>query len=198
MRQSATRQICKARLLFAVPFLPLLVLLALPFVFLLAMPFSLVQRYRFGKARRPARRWLARINLALLLLSAAFFIYSAALTNFWIPHAFHYALIGVLIGLLLGFVGLALTRWEATDSTVHYTPNRRLVLILTVAVALRLLYGVWRLWEKWNTAGQGGSWLASAGIADSLAVGGAVLGHYVCYAAGILVRLRRHRARPRA
>ncbi len=174
------------------PFLPLLIVLALPFVFLLAMPFSLVQRYRLGKARRPARRWLVRINLALLLASLAFFVWSAALSNFWIPHAFHCALGGVLVGLLLGLFGLLLTRWEATNTGMHYTPNRWLVLLLTVAVALRLLYGFWRLWERWHTTGRDGSWLAAAGIADSLAIGGAVLGYYVCYAAGLLIRLRRH------
>lgn len=179
------------------PLLPLLVLLALPFVLLLAMPLSLVQRYRLGKARRPVRRWLVLINFALLLVSVAFFVWSAALTNFWVPNAFHYALLGVLIGLLLALVGLAMTRWEATGTTIHYTPNRWLVLILTFAVTLRLLYGLWRVWDKWHTAGHDGSWLASAGVADSLGVGGAVLGYYVCYTAGLLVRLRRHRTRPR-
>ncbi len=194
-RQSATRQTFAACLPWPVPFLPLLCLLALPLMLLLTMPFALVQRYRLGKARRPARRWLARINLALLCLSLGLFVWSAALTNFWIPNAFHHALIGILTGSVLGLVGLAATRWETTGTTVHYTPNRWLVLLLTVAVALRLLYSFWRLWDKWHTAGPDGSWLAAAGIADSLAVGGAVLGYYFSYAVGLLLRLRRHRVR---
>ncbi len=162
------------------------------------MPFALWQRYRLGKARRPARRWVTRINLALLLFSIAIFLWSAALTNFWVPHAFTYAVLGVLSGFPLAAFGLLLTRWETTATAIFYTPNRWLVLLLTVAVGLRLLYGLWRVWEKWQTTAPDSSWLAAAGIAESLAVGGVILGYYFCYAVGILLHLRRYRKPPQS
>ena len=52
-------------------------------------------------------------------------------------------------GCLLGLLGLALTRWEHTPRALHYTPNRWLILIITLVVSARLLYGIWRIWHGW-------------------------------------------------
>lgn len=87
-------------------------------------------------------------------------------------------------------VGLAMTRWEPTPQALHYTPNRWLVLLITLAVTTRLLYGLWRIWHAWRTAGSDASWLASAGVAGSMAVGAVVLGYYLTYSAGVRWRLR--------
>ncbi|MDQ6809001.1 MAG: DUF1453 domain-containing protein [Verrucomicrobiota bacterium] len=175
------------------PLVPLLLavlaLLALP----VALPLLLVQRYRLGKARRLGRRWVAAINLLMMIFSAALFLWVAAFMTFWVPDALRYSALGVIAGCILGLLGLVLTRWEATPRTMHYTPNRWLVLIITFAVALRLLYGFWRAWQAWGVRVPGTSWLASAGVGGSLAVGAMVIGYYVTYSAGVSWRLRRHR-----
>lgn len=172
-----------------------LLLLALPLlivgVLVLALPLSLVQRYRLGTARRRGRRWIANINLVMLTLSAAIFFWSAALTNFWVPHAFGYSLLGLLGGAVLGLIGIALTRWEETGRALHYTPNRWLVLMITVVVVTRLLYGFWRGWHAWHAAGRETSWLVASGAASSLAIGALVLSYYLTYSAGVCWRLRR-------
>lgn len=173
------------------PLIPIAIALLLPFVLVLALPLSLMQRYRVGTARRPARRWLAAINLILIIFSAVVFIWAAALTNLWLPKAFAYALLGFTSGGLLGLVGLALTQWERTTRGLHYTPNRWLVLFLTAIVTARIFYSFWRGWHVWAAGDRGASWLAQSGAAGALGVGAIVLGHYVVYAAGIYRRIKR-------
>jgi hypothetical protein len=171
------------------PLVPLLAILIGIVVFIISIPFLLVVRYRLGVARRPARRWVASINVLSLLVSAAVFLWIAAVTNFWVPNAFRYSLIGFLTGVLLGLLGLKLTRWEPTHRSLYYTPNRWLVLLVTLAVSVRLLYGLWRIWHVWRTSGHDSSWLASAGIPGSMAVGALVLGYYLAYFTGVRWRI---------
>ena len=172
------------------PLIPIILVLFLVVALVLATPFLLYLRYRTGTMRRRGRAWVANVNLASLGLSAALLVWVAALTTFWIPHAFSYSLAGLLAGSLLGFLGLALTRWEMTPRGLHYTPNRWLVLLLTLAVVTRLLYGLWRIWHAWRAAPSDGSWLASASVAGSMAVGALVVGYYFVYFAGVRLRLR--------
>lgn len=174
------------------PLLLIPLVLALFFLVLaLAMPLSLVLRYRAGTARRLGRKWVATLNLVMLALSVAIFLWAAAITNFWVPDAFRYSLFGLIGGGILGLLGLALTRWEKTPQALYYTPNRWLILLITLAVMTRLLYGLWRIWHAWRTAGPDTSWVASAGVAGSMAVGAVVLGYYLTYSAGVRWRLRR-------
>lgn len=175
------------------PLIALAFVLLVPIVLVLAMPLGLVQRYRVGKARRLGRKWAATLNLVMLGLSVAIFLWAAAITNYWVPKAFLYSMAGIATGGLLGFLGLILTHWEEAPRTLHYTPNRWLILIITLAVTTRLLYGFWRGWQAWTTAGPDTSWLVAAGAANSMAVGAVVLGYYLTYAAGVYRRLGRHR-----
>lgn len=171
--------------------IPLAIALFVIFALVITMPLSLVMRYRAGTARRLGRKWVTTLNLLMVALSAAVFLWAAAITGFWVPNAFRYSLFGLLGGGLLGLVGLASTRWEKTPQALYYTPNRWLILIITLAVTARLLYGLWRVWHAWRTAGPETSWVASAGVAGSMAVGAVVLGYYLTYSAGVRWRLRR-------
>jgi hypothetical protein len=173
------------------PLIPILVALLFVIALVLAMPLLLVLRYRVGTMRRRARRWSATLNLVSLVLSVALFLWVAAMTTLWVPKAFIYSLTGLLAGGLLGLLGLTLTRWEKTQQALHYTPNRWLVLIVTLAVTTRLLYGLWRVWHAWRNAGANDSWLAAADIAGSMAVGAVVLGYYLTYWVGLRWRLRK-------
>ena len=173
------------------PLIPFILALLFLIVLILAMPLLLVLRYRAGTARRLGRRWVATVNLVSMIVSAGLFLWVAAITTFWIGQAFTYSLAGVMGGCLLGLLGLTLTRWERTPHALHYTPNRWLVLLITLAVTTRLLYGLWRIWHAWRAAGPETSWPASAGIAGSMAVGAVVLGYYLTYSAGVRWRLRK-------
>ncbi|MEY2547991.1 MAG: hypothetical protein QOD64_573 [Verrucomicrobiota bacterium] len=172
------------------PLIPVIVALLAVSALVLATPLLLLLRYRTGTARRVARRWVLTVNLVSMLLSAGLFIWIAAITNFWVPRAFGYSLIGMLAGGLLGLLGLAATRWEKTPMAIYYTPNRWLVLFVTLAVAVRMVYGLWRIWHAWRTTGHDTSWLAAAGIPGSMAVGALVIGYYLAYSAGLSWRLK--------
>ena len=170
-------------------------LLVVPLLFVLAMllliPVSLIQRYRVGTSRQRARGWLAGLNLFGLLLSTFLFLLSAAITSIWVPEALVYTGGGLAAGFVLGFLGLGLTRWEPGPGTLHYTPNRWLVLGITLMVTLRIGYGFWRGWESWRAGISGGSWFVASGVAGSLAAGAIVLGYYLVYWIGVRRRLRR-------
>jgi hypothetical protein len=172
-----------------VPLIPIVALL-LVLALIPAMPVLLVLRYRAGTMRRRARKWAATINVVSFVCSAALFIWVAALTSFWVPKAFNASLSGLIIGVLLGLLGLVLTRWDTTPQGLHYTPNRWLVLLLTLAVTARLLYGLWRIYHAWRAGGADHSWLATAGVPGSMAVGAVVVGYYLTYFAGVRWRLR--------
>ena len=173
----------------------LLLLLLLPVALIALMPFILIQRYRVGSARRMARPWMAAFNFWVMLFSAICFLAGAAVTAFWVPRAFNGAVAGVLLGLALGVVGLVLTRWESTPATLHYTPNRWLVLIVTFIVSARVLYGLWRSWTVAEAGIYGTPMVLAFGIPESLAAGGMVIGYYVAYSVGVRRRIRRWQPR---
>ena len=151
-----------------------------------------------GTARQPARGWLIALNLFGFTLSTVLFLTGAAMTAFWIPRALPAALIGWSAGAVLGLLGLALTRWEHGHARLYFTPNRWLVLGITLVVAARLLYGVWRSWSAWEAGLRQDAWLVSAGVEGSLAAGAVVLGYYVVYWLGVRRRFNRHREPRRA
>jgi hypothetical protein len=168
------------------PILALGFLLLLPVLAMVLMPFTLVHRYRMGSARRRARGWLASLNVIGLALSTTLFLLGAALTSYWIGDTFTHALAGVGAGGALALLGLLLSRWEDERGVLHYTPNRWLVLAITLVVAARIAYGFWRAWHS------GVDRLAASGAAQSLAAGGLVLGYYLVYWLGVRRRLRAH------
>ena len=161
--------------------MPLLILLLLlPVVLIALTPLMLVQRYRIGTARRQARPWMATFGLVMMAASTIFFLTGAGVTSFWVQDAFLGGLAGVGVGMLLGMLGVLLSRWEATPGSLHYTPNKWLVLLVTLTVSARLLYGLYR------------SELATA---ESLAAGGVVIGYYFGYAAALRWRIGRWQRR---
>lgn len=174
----------------------LIALLLLPLVLIVLMPLMLVQRYRMGSARRRARPWMATLSLVLMAISAIGFLVGAAVTTMWVPHAFSGAAAGIAVGTGLGIAGLVLTRWEATPATLHYTPNRWLVLLVTLMVAARVLYGLWRSWQAAQSGVYGTEMVLAFGIPQSLAVGGTVIGYYIAYASGVRRRIRKWEKRP--
>lgn len=173
--------------------LVLVLILMMIALFVITLPLMIIQRYRGGTARRRARSWIVGLNLLAALTSIAIFLTVAAVSSVWIPGAFTYTLGGLGAGLVLGVIGLMVSRWETTPQALHYTPNRWLILTITVVVAVRLGYGFWRGWTAWQTTGEGTSWVAASGAAGSMAAGAVVLGYYAVYWTGVRRRLREHR-----
>jgi hypothetical protein len=175
-------------------FLPLALLLLIPAFIALMVPFSIVQRYRAGTARRLARGWIAIVNVLLIAVSVILFLVTAGISTAWLHGALTKSLLGLVGGCVLGCIGIVLTRWESTSRELHFTPNRWLVLTITVAVTARLAFGYWRAWQAWRWTPDQQSWLAASGLAGSMAVGAVVLGYYFAYWVGVWIRCRRHRS----
>jgi uncharacterized membrane protein len=157
------------------------------------IPLALVQRYRMGVARQRARGWLATINVIGFGVSGLIFMLTAAMTTIWIHGALVYTIAGLAAGYVLGVAGVWLTKWEPTPAGLYFTPNRWLVLGMTLVVTGRLLFGFWRAWHAWDPALDHASWAAAAGLAKSMAAGGVVLGYYFVYWIGVRARLRLQR-----
>lgn len=168
-----------------------LILLAIALVLtpVVLVPVSLVLRYRAGTARRQARGWIAILNLIGLAISTMLFLMGAAIANIWVRDALEYSLLGLLGGFALGIVGLWLSRWERAPQTLHYTPNRWLVLVVTFVVSARVLYGLWRSWAVVRAGVYGTPVMMAFGIPESLAAGGAVIGYYIAYGLGVRRRI---------
>jgi hypothetical protein len=174
----------------------IIVVLLLPLLLIALMPLILIQRYRVGTARRMARPWLATLNVALMAFSTVCFLTGAGITAVWVPNALAGAAAGVAVGVGLGLVGLLLTRWEFAGAMIHYTPNRWLVLGVTLLISARVMYGLWRSWTVAEAGVYGTPMVLAFGIPDSLAVGGTVIGYYLAYAIGVRRRIVNWRKLP--
>jgi hypothetical protein len=172
--------------------MPLLLLVLVPVVMLalwaLLLPVALVQRYRTGRARRRAVRWAMRLNGAMLLVSTVLFLSGAWMAGHWVERAMPFAAVGWGAGAVLGVLGVALTRVERGAEATYFTPNRWLVLALTLIVAARIGVGLLRAWQAWH-ADAHLAWLGQQG--SLLAVGGGLLGYYLAYNWGMRRRLFR-------
>ena len=172
-----------------------LVFLAVIVAGILLLPFSLLRRYRVGTSRQQARGWLIALNAIGFGLSSLMFLAGSAMTTFWIPGALKYSALGLLAGILIGIVGLWLTRWEPSPSALHFTPNRFLVLAITLTIVGRIGYSFWRAWQTWGHAVDRKDWLVTWGVAEALGAGGVVLGYYLAYWWGVRRRYKKHERR---
>jgi len=168
----------------------LFVLLAFAGVILL----SLALRYRAGTARRQGRRWVATMNVWMTSFSAALFVCFTFLLSFWLGPTLRFALIGMAVGAALGLFGLILTRWESHPEGFFYTPSRWLALLVMLAIAARLTYGWWHTMHRSAPSDQHWLWSAS-GTQLSVGVAAGLIGYYLVYAIGVLIRIARHEKR---
>jgi len=169
--------------------IPLVIVVALG-CWVLLLPVLLWQRYRLGRARQRALRWVVGFNFWALLVSSACFFSGMLLTEWWWPGAFGYAAGGYLIGGVLGVLGLRLCHFERTTQGVYYTPNRWIILGLTLLVAVRVALSAVELWRSWK----GEETLAlvpSVDHASLFGVAGLVLGYYLVFTWGLRRRLVR-------
>ena len=159
--------------------IPLAILAAL-FIALLLTPVSLWMRYRSGKARRRLQPWVVKANSWMMLVSTVMFLGSMWLVGHWIEGALSHAALGLAAGLPLGVLGLALSTFETTSKGVYATPNRWLVLGLTLLVELRLGWGLFQLVRQWRADGALDASLFSD-HANLFALGGLLLGYYLVW-----------------
>lgn len=172
--------------------LPLILLgIFIVLAFIALIPFSLIQRFRVGTMRRRAIGWVIGLNAFGTFVSVVMFLAGAAVTTAWIPGTLTYTAGGLALGVVTGVIGLALTRWEVAGGRLYYTPNRWLVLGVTLVVTARLFYGFYRSYQAWQATLDRVAWVAASGVATSMSAGAIVLGYYLVYWFGVRRRLRR-------
>lgn len=154
----------------------------------LLLPLSILQRYRYGRLRRRAQPLAVRINAWLLLGSVPLFLAGAWASGHWIEGAAAHALAGLGAGVLVGIVGVWLTRFERSPAGLFYTPPAALVLVLSLVVATRIVLGLWQLLRRWDAVA-GAPPGALGDHASLFAVGGLLLGYALAYAWGLKRRL---------
>ncbi len=178
-------------------FVPLILVALLFFVVLSfggIVLLSLSLRYRAGTARRHGRRWVVIMNVWLTGFSAVFFLFFSFFMSFWLGPSLRFVLVGMAIGLLLGLLGLALTRWEFQPQGLFYTPSRWLALLITVTITARFAYGWWRATHPHVSGALAGqNWFTGASATQlSLAFAAGLIGYYFMFAIGVRFNLLRH------
>ena len=170
-------------------------LLLLPVFIVLAVialiPFALIQRFRLGTMRRRAIGWMIALNAVGTFVSVLLFLMGAAITTRWIPGTLTYTAGGLAVGCVTGVIGLSLTKWEIAGGRLYFTPNRWLVLGITLVVTMRVFYGFYRSYQAWQATVDQMAWVAASGVATSMSAGAIVLGYYLIYWFGVRRRLRR-------
>jgi NhaP-type Na+/H+ or K+/H+ antiporter len=90
---------------------------------------------------------------------------------------------GLVLGALLGFVGLKLTRFVTTEEGHFYTPNTHIGIALSVLFAGRILYNYW-IRSQPSVASDHPQMLQSP---LTLFIFGLVAGYYLVYYIGLFV-----------
>jgi hypothetical protein len=97
---------------------------------------GIYRRVRRNIGRQPLRPGRAKRSIVILSLISAVIVY-ASLQNINLLLGFGG---GILLGVLLGFAGLKLTRFETTDAGHFYTPNTHIGVALSILFLGRMIY----------------------------------------------------------
>ena len=105
-------------------------------------------------------------------------------------------LAGAALGIVLGLVGIRLTKFEATPAGLFYTPNAHLGIALSLLLVLRLGYRFVVLGATGGNMDAQSLQMASSPL--TMVIFGTLAGYYVTYAIGLLRWRARVSAEPPA
>lgn len=148
--------------------------------------FALYRRFRklFGRQLLQPSRLKFRVGILSLvtLLLVARSMHSANLAAAGVA--------GFAAGAALAYVGLRLTRFDVMPGGIFYTPNGYIGAALSIVLLSRLLYRFQVLYPSMQAAQaeSGDPFAAFQRSPLTLALFGIVIGYYLAYCAGLLVR----------
>lgn len=155
-------------------------------VFVALFAFALFRRFRslFGRQLLQPARLKTRIAIlslvALLLAMRGLHSTNLAASGF----------AGLLLGAALAYVGLRLTRFDAMPGGVFYTPNGYIGAILSALLLSRIVFRMQVLYPVMQAAkvDTGNPFAAYQRSPLTAALFGLVIGYYLAYCIGLLIR----------
>jgi len=154
----------------------------IPILFGGLIAWSIYRRVRRNIGRQPLRPRRAAISIIVLTLVSALLV-CTSLQNIRLLLGIGG---GLLLGALLGFIGLRLTRFETTDAGHFYTPNAHIGVVLSLLFIGRLAYRFWAVHDA--VAGANAPPPFQSPL--TFFIFGLTAGYYIAYQAGLFKHSR--------
>lgn len=148
--------------------------------------FALYRRFRRLFGRQPLQPARLKLRVVMLALVAGLF----ALRGLHSPNIAAAGLGGFAFGAALAYLGLRLTRFEIMPGGVFYTPSGYIGIVLSVLLLSRLVYRFFLLYPSLEAAKAetGNPFATYQSSPLTVALLGIVIGYYMAYCIGLLVR----------
>ena len=140
---------------------------------------GIYRRVRRNIGRQPLRPRRAKISISILSLVSVLII-GTSFQNANLLAGFGG---GLLLGALLGFVGLKLTRFETTDAGHIYTPNTHIGIVISALFVGRIAYRFIVLGDAATAQNSPQPFQSPL----TLFIFGLTVGYYLVYQTGILI-----------
>ena len=156
--------------------------------------FAVYRRFRRLFGRQPLQPTRMKVRIALLTVVMVVTLLGGM-------HSTNLAaatLVGLAAGAALAYVGLRLTRFDAMPGGIFYTPNAYIGAALSAVLLGRIVYRFQVLYPTMQAAhASGGDAFGSFQRSPlTLALLGIVIGYYLAYCVGLLLRSAELRAQP--
>jgi hypothetical protein len=158
------------------------------------VPLAVRQPYRVGVARHPGGAWASTVLAVSFLVAAAALLGATVELGRLAPKA-RPAVMGALgIGVLVGLLAFTLSTWQNHRGIVYFHPNQRVTLAITGLTMLRIAYGLWLLWSASGAVSVDRRWMASVGMAGTLAAAAVLTGYGFGFWGAVRVRIAHWKA----
>jgi len=155
---------------------------------------ALYRRFRRLFGRQPLRPTRIKVRIALLsLVTLVLIVRSLHSTNLAAA-----GLAGFTAGAALAYVGLRLTRFDSMPGGIFYTSNGYIGAILSAILLSRVVYRFQMIYPAFQAAqaDDANPFAAFQRSPLTFALFGIVIGYYIAYSAGLLLRSASLRAQP--
>ncbi len=150
--------------------------------------YMMYRRFRANFGQQPIQPSRKMTRLVILTLVAALFLRVAAHST----PALEAAAGGLIAGVLLGVLGVRLTRFHSDEKGMYYTPNTYIGGAVTLLLVGRLVYRMVSLYSTPQLAPQPGADPFAQLTQSPLTLGMVLLtiGYYLMYTGGVLYKSR--------
>lgn len=158
------------------------------------VPLAAWRSYRIGAARHPEGAWASTWLVVSFLVAAAALGGTAAELGRLASKAEPAVTGALIIGVLVGLLAFTLSTWQNHRGIVFFHPNQRVTYGIAGIMLLRITYGLWRIWSVPGVPGADRRWMASVGMAGTLAAAALLTGYGLGFWGAVRVRIARWKA----